>query len=73
MKLVFNLPPLEQDFANPPETRPAKLGPWLDKAVKRDATAAARTIGDALAATNRIALSDARRLELANLYWKVVA
>jgi hypothetical protein len=70
MKLALNFPPLEANVANPPETRPAKLGPWLDKAAKRDPTAAARIIGDALATTNRIALSDARRLELANLYWK---
>ena len=73
MKLSLNLPPLEPGTDNAPETRAAKLSPWLERQAKREATAAARVIGDALAATNRIALPDARRLELANLYWKAAS
>jgi len=46
----------------------AKVGPWLDDLLKRDPTEAARVIGDALAATNRVALSESKRLELAERY-----
>ena len=40
--------------ANPPEIRPAKVLPWLDEMLARDPVEAARVIGDALAATNRV-------------------
>ena len=67
--LALHLPSLEAHPANPPEIRPAKVGEWLAEASKRDAAMAARLVGDALAATNRVAMSDARRMELAELYW----
>jgi hypothetical protein len=69
MALALSLPPLEEHPNNPPETRLAKVGPWLDELSRRDPTEAARVIGDALAATNRVALSESRRLELAEKYY----
>ena len=71
--LALSLPSLETHPANPPEIRPAKVSEWLAEAGKRDAAMAARLIGDALAATNRVAMSDARRMELAELYWATAA
>jgi hypothetical protein len=67
--LAFQLPPVDARPAHPPETRPAKVGEWLADTLKKDLVDAARTVGDALAATNRVAMPDARRLELAELYW----
>ena len=67
--LALNLPSLDAKPANPPETRPAQVQAWLAETMRRDAVEAARLIGDALAATNRVAMSDSRRLELAELYW----
>jgi hypothetical protein len=67
--LALNLPPVADKPANPPETRPARVAEWLAEAVRRDPVDAARIVGDALAATNRVAMGDARRLELAEVYW----
>jgi hypothetical protein len=64
MALTLSLPPLDPRPANPPETRPAQVGKWLDEALTRNAIEAARLIGDALAATNAVAMGEARRLEL---------
>jgi hypothetical protein len=61
MALALNLPPVETQPANPPEIRPAKVGPWLAETSKREPALAARLIGDALAATNRVAMSDRMR------------
>jgi hypothetical protein len=69
MVLTLSLPPLDPHPANPPETRPAQVAKWLDQALTRNAIEAARVIGDALAATNVVALGDARRLELAEKFW----
>jgi hypothetical protein len=69
MTLALSLPPLESKPTHPPETRPTKVGLWLDEATQREAASAAQVIGDALAATNRVAMSDSRRLELAEIYW----
>ena len=69
MALALSLPPLEARPANPPETRPARVQPWLEDTLKRDPVEAAGVIGDALAATNRVALSESRRLELAERYY----
>jgi hypothetical protein len=69
MHLKLSLPPLDPRPANPPETRPAKVFPWLDDLLARDPVEAARVIGDSLAAINRVVLSDSRRLELAERYW----
>ncbi|HVF65045.1 MAG TPA: hypothetical protein VNE58_13730 [Casimicrobiaceae bacterium] len=67
--LALNLPPLSAKPANPPETRPSRIIDWLADTVKKEPVQAARIAGDALAATNRVAMSDARRLELAEIYW----
>ena len=69
MSLALSLPRVEAHPANPPEIRPGKVGPWLNDIVKREPVAAARLIGDALAATNRVAMSDSKRLDLAEKYW----
>jgi hypothetical protein len=69
MPLTLSLPALESRPANPPETRPAKVFPWLDDLLKRDPNDAAGVIGDSLAALNRVTMSDSRRLELAEKYW----
>ena len=67
--LALTLPVLDARPANPPETRPAHVQAWLNDVLKRDSARAAAVIGDALAATNRIVVSGARRLELAEQYY----
>jgi hypothetical protein len=68
--LRLSLPPIDAHPANPPETRPAKVKAWIDDLMRRpSAVESARAIGDALAATNRVGMSDSRRLELAEMYW----
>lgn len=69
MVLSLSLPAVVAHPANPPEVRPGKVGPWLDGLRQRDTVEAARLIGDALAATNRVAMSDNKRLDLAERYW----
>ena len=69
MSLTLSLPPLDAHPANPPEIRPAQVFPWLNAALRRGPIDAARTVGDALAATNLVAMSASRRLELAERYW----
>lgn len=67
--LALNLPPLADRPANPPEIRPARVAEWLAEIVRKGPVEAARIVGDALAATNRVAMNDSRRLELAEMYW----
>jgi len=69
MALGLSLPAVESRPAHPPETRPARVAPWLEETLKREPIEAAATIGDALAATNRVQLSETRRLELAERYY----
>ncbi len=69
MPLPLTLPPVDPHPANPPEVRPAKVKAWLDEITRGDPVDAARQVGDALAATNRVAMSDSKRLELAELFW----
>ncbi len=69
MPLLLSLPQVVSNPTNPPEIRPAKVGPWLEETLQRGPAAAAHLIGDALAATNRVAMSDSKRLELAEKYW----
>src|ERR1700751_3331812 len=69
MALGLTLPELEARPPHPPETRPARVQPWRDETLKRDPVEAAGVIGDSLAATNRVAVSEARRLELAEKYY----
>ena len=49
MTLALSLPAVEARPAHPPETRPARVQPWLEETLKRDPIEAAATIGDALA------------------------
>jgi len=70
LSLALSLPTIDTHPAHPPEVRLAKVVPWLAEVMKKDAAAAARLIGDALAATNRVAMSDAKRLDLAEKYWE---
>jgi hypothetical protein len=70
MSLPLSLPAVDPHPAHPPEVRLAKVAPWLDEVLKRDPAEAARLIGDALAATNRMAMSDGKRLDLAEKYWE---
>jgi len=69
MPLTLSIPPIDPHPANPPEIRPAHVGPWLDAAMTRSATEAARIMSDALAATNTVSIGDTRRLELNEKYW----
>jgi len=71
--LALSLPPLDAKPTNPPETRPARVAAWLAELGSRDPVDAARIAGDALAATNRVAISDSRRQELAEAYWATSA
>ena len=73
MALALSLPTVESNPANPPEVRPAKVVAWLDETVRRDPAEAARLIGDALAATNRVGMSDSRRMELAEADWSAAS
>ena len=70
MSLALSLPAVDSHPTHPPEVRLGKVAPWLDEMLKKDAAAAARLIGDALAATNRMAMSDGKRLDLAEKYWE---
>jgi hypothetical protein len=70
MSLALSLPAVDAHPANPPEIRPAKVVPWLEDVRKREPAEAARLVGDALAATNRVEMSDGKRLELAEKYWE---
>ncbi len=68
--LRLSLPPIDSDPTNAPETKPAKVRIWLDEQLRQPSPIeAARAIGDSLAAINRVAVGDARRLEIAELYW----
>jgi len=69
MSLTLSLPPVQASPANPPEMRLAKVTAWLAEVSRRDPADAARLVGDALAATNRVAMSSGKRLELAETYW----
>lgn len=73
MKLSLNFPLLESGSERLAESRPAKVTVWLEGIVQRDTVTAARLIGDAVAATNRMALSDSRRMELGTLYGKAAS
>lgn len=69
MALSLTLPKLEAHPSNPPETRVPRVVAWLAEAARRDSVSAAQVMGDALAATNRVGMSDSRRMELAEAYW----
>jgi hypothetical protein len=67
--LSLSLPKVDAHPAHPPETRTARVVAWLGEIGRRDPVAAAQLMGDALAATNRVEMGDARRMELAEAYW----
>jgi hypothetical protein len=69
--LALSLPTLDANPANPPEIRPARVLPWLAEVLHKDPVDAARIVGDALAATNHVTMSDSRRQELSEAYWGV--
>jgi hypothetical protein len=58
MSLVLRLPGFSERPAQAPEIRPWRV---------------ALVIGEALSATNRVSMSHARRLDLAEQYWKTAA
>src|SRR5690349_7338232 len=70
MSLALSLPSVDPHPNHPPEVRLAKVVPWLDEVLVKEPADAARLIGDALAATNRVAMSDGMRLDLAEKYWE---
>jgi len=70
VKLGLTFPPYQADFERKPETRPPRVATWLEHATHRDSPTAARLIGDALAALNRVEMSESRRSELVAQYWK---
>ena len=65
--------PCPNDRRTAPETRPSRVAAWLTETLTREPGFAARVIGEALAATNRVSLSYARRLDLTEQYWKSAA
>jgi len=73
MPLALRLPPLSERSATAPETRPSRVTAWLTETLTREPGFAARVIGEALAATNRISLGYARRLDLTEQYWTSAA
>jgi len=73
MPLALSLPAVDAHPANPPEVRPAKVVPWLEEVRKHEPAQAARLVGDALAATNRMDMSDGKRLALAEKYWETAS
>jgi hypothetical protein len=73
MPLALRLPPFADRPMQAPETRPARVAAWLTESLTREPGFAAHVIGDALAATNRVWLTHARRLDLAEQYWKSAA
>jgi hypothetical protein len=73
MSLALRLPPFADRPREAPEIRPSRLASWLTEASTREPAFAARIIGEALAATNRVAMSHSRRLDLTEQYWKTAA
>lgn len=68
--LYLSLPPIDTRPANAPETKPAKVRAWLDEQLRQPSSIeAGRAVGDSLAATNRIGVGGARRVEITELYW----
>jgi cyclic-di-GMP-binding protein len=73
MSLALRLPPFAERPAHPPEIRPSRVAHWLTEASTREPGFAARIMGEALSATNRVGMSHARRLALTEQYWKTAA
>ena len=73
MPLALRLPPLTEHPPQAPETRPSRVAAWLADVVNREPALAARTIGEALAVTNRVAMGHSRRLDVSEKYWKAAA
>src|SRR5690348_1240401 len=73
MSLVLRLPGFSERPAQAPEIRPSRVAHFLTEAATREPGFAARVISEALSATNRVSMSHARRLDLAEQYWKTAA
>ena len=73
MPLALRLPSLSERPRQTPETRPSRVAAWLTETLTRDPGFAARSIGEAVAATNRTSLFHSRRLELTEQYWASAA
>jgi hypothetical protein len=73
MSLVLRLPGFSERPAQAPEIRPSRVAHFLTEAATREPGFAARVIGEALSATNRVSMSHSRRLDLAEQYWKTAA
>src|SRR5690242_16419693 len=73
MSLVLRLPGFSERPAQAPEIRPSRVAHFLTEAATREPGFAARVIGEALSATNRVSMSHGRRLDLAEQYWKTAA
>jgi hypothetical protein len=73
MSLVLRLPGFSERPAQAPEIRPSRVSHALTEAATREPGFAARIIGEALAATNRVPMSHSRRLDLAEQSWKTAA
>ena len=73
MSLVLRLPGFSERPAQAPEIRPSRVAHFLTEAATREPGFAARVLGEELSATNRVPMSHARRLDLAEQYWKTAA
>ena len=73
MSLALRLPPFADRPRDAPEIRPSRVASWLIEASTREPGFAARIMGEALAATNRVSMSHRRRLDLTEQYWKTAA
>jgi hypothetical protein len=73
MPLALRLPPFADRPRDPPEIRSSRVAQWLTEMSTREPGFAARVMGEALAAVNRVSMSHARRLDLAEQYWKAAA
>jgi len=73
MSLALRLPPFADRPREAPEIRPARVASWLTETSTREPGFAARVMSEALAGTNRVSMSHARRLDLTERYWKTAA
>ncbi len=73
MSLALRLPPFAERPREAPEIRSSRVASWLTEASTREPGFAARIMGEALAAINRVSMSHSRRLDLTEQYWKAAA
>jgi hypothetical protein len=73
MPLALRLPQVSERPPIAPEIRPSRVAAWLTETLTREPGFAARALGEALGATNRISIGHSRRLDLTEQYWKSAA